>query len=141
MKCYKEMHPALQFGHDIQRDLQPYIVGDKDRSIDKCYRWFHDPSFKMLKTPIPEIYFRTGTLFRTGSINFKDNDFRYKRGGSRANEGRQCDIFSLNVVEDEYHVVFYCTFNESLREDKRFSMIFKRQERKNTIAFRTKKTM
>lgn len=27
VKCYKEMHPALQFGQDIQRDLQPYIVG------------------------------------------------------------------------------------------------------------------
>ncbi len=139
VKCYKEMHPALQFGQDIQRDLRPYVVGDKDRSIDKYFRWFHDPSFKMLKTPIPEIYFRTGILFRTGGINFKDNDFRYKRGGSRADKGRQCDNCSLNVVEDEYHVVFDCTFYNSLREDKRFSMIFKRQERKNMIAFTTQK--
>ena len=91
----------------------------------------------MLKTQIPEIYFRTGIMLRTAGINFKDNDFRYKRGGSRANEGRQCDNCSLNVVEDEYHVVFDCTFYDSLREDKRFSMIFKRQERKNMIAFIT----
>jgi hypothetical protein len=93
----------------------------------------------MLKTPIPEIYFRTGIMFWTGGITFKDNDFRYKRGGSRANEGRQCDNCSLNVMGDEYHVVFDCTFYNSLREDKRFSMIFKRQERKSTIAFITQK--
>ena len=56
--------------------------------------------------------------------------------------GRQCNNCSLNVVEDEYHVVFDCTFYNSLREDKRFSMIFKRQERKSMIAFIThKKTM
>jgi hypothetical protein len=91
VKCYKEMHPA------------------------QYSRWFHDPSFKMLKTSIPEIYFRTGILFRTGGINLKDSDFRYKRGGSRANKGRQCDNFSLNVVEDQYHVVFDCTFYNSIR--------------------------
>jgi hypothetical protein len=34
VKCYKEMHPALQFGQDVQRDLQTYEVEQKDRSID-----------------------------------------------------------------------------------------------------------
>jgi hypothetical protein len=75
----------------------------------------------------------------TGRINSKDNDFRYKRGGCRATEGRQCDKCSLNVVKDEYHVVFDCTFYNSLREDKRFSMISKGQERKSMIAFTTQK--
>jgi hypothetical protein len=96
----------------------------------------------MLKTPIPEIDFCIGIMFRTGGINFKDNDFRYKRGGSRAAEGRQYDNYSLNVVEDEYHVVFDFPFYNGLREDKRLSMIFEGQERKNMIAFTThKKTM
>jgi hypothetical protein len=67
------------------------------------------------------------------------NDSRYKRGGSRAAEGRQCDKCSLNVVEDEYHVVFDYTFKNSLREDKRFSIFFKGQERKCMIAFTTQK--
>jgi hypothetical protein len=53
INCYKESHAALQFGQDVHRDLQTYAVGQKDRSIDKYMRWFHDPSFKIWKTPIP----------------------------------------------------------------------------------------
>jgi hypothetical protein len=115
VKCYKEMHPTLQFGQEVQCDLQDYAVGDKECIIDKYFRWFPDPTFKMQKTQIPEIYFRTGIVFQTGGINFKDINFRYKRGGSRADNGRQCDNCSLNVVEDEYHVVFDCPFYKSLR--------------------------
>jgi hypothetical protein len=48
VKCYKEMHPALQFGQDVQLDLQAYAVKQKYRSIDKYIRWIHDPSFTML---------------------------------------------------------------------------------------------
>jgi hypothetical protein len=38
---------------------------------------------------------------KIGGIKFIDNDFRYKRGGSRAAEGRQCNKYSLNMVEDD----------------------------------------
>jgi hypothetical protein len=29
VKCYKERHPALQFGQDVQRDLQAYEIEQK----------------------------------------------------------------------------------------------------------------
>jgi hypothetical protein len=43
-------------------------------SIYNYMKYFHDDKFTTLKAFMPEIYLRTGMCFRTGSIQFKDNE-------------------------------------------------------------------
>jgi hypothetical protein len=38
IKCYKEIHPAAQFGKDVHRDLKTYGVGEKGSSVYTCLK-------------------------------------------------------------------------------------------------------
>jgi hypothetical protein len=60
--------------------------------------------------------------FRTGSIQFQDNDYKLK---SRNNiRHRFCSLCDLGVVKDEQHEIFHCPFYNDLREDQRWAHLF-----------------
>ena len=60
--------------------------------------------------------------FRTGSIQFKDNDYKLKSRNNLCH--RFCSLCDLGVVEDEQHVIFQCPFYNDLREDQRWAHLF-----------------
>jgi hypothetical protein len=70
----------------------------------------------------PETYLRNGMFFRTGSIQFKDNNCRIN--GRNSTRHRFCSLCDLGVVEDEQHMIFQCPFYDDLREDQRWAHLF-----------------
>jgi hypothetical protein len=85
-------------------------------------KYFHEDKFTTFKASLPEIYLKNGMCFRTGSIQFKDNDYKIKCRKSIRH--RFCSLCDLGVVEDEQHVIVQCPVYDDLREDQQWAHFF-----------------
>ena len=120
IKCYENMKPQLKI--TSSSPLEVYLPGEEGRGLYKYMKYFHDDKFTTLKASVPEVYLRNGMCFRTGSIQFKDNDYKLKSRNNLCH--RFCSLCDLGVVEDEQHVIFQCPFYNDLREDQRWAHLF-----------------
>jgi hypothetical protein len=93
---YVNMKPQLKVKNSSP--LEVYLPGEEGRGLYKYMNCFHDDKFTALKASLPEIYLRNGMCFRTGSIQFKDNDNKLKNRNNIRH--RFCVLCDLSVVED-----------------------------------------
>jgi hypothetical protein len=84
----------------------------------KYSAWFHCDSNKLIKSFIPICMAQTLLRFKLGSTYLNCYSHEIPR------HDRICTFCSMNIIEDELHLVFECPKYRHVREDSRWTFLF-----------------
>jgi hypothetical protein len=116
----KEAYQAVYDGHMNTVLMDPRSAPSVGIAGLRYNSWFHDKDRKFLKCSAPEYSLKGLMRFRLGctSLNCRDH--------TRERTARTCTLCSLNVIEDELHLIHECPYYRQLRMQVRFASLYYR---------------